>query len=241
MLQKTRGIVLHTIKYSDTSVIVRIYTEQIGLQSYLLRGVRKQKSKVKSNMLQHLTLVDLVVYYKEKSNLQNIKEIRYDYQFKSIPFDVAKSSIAMFLNEIIYRSIQEEEPNPQLFNFLYHAIIYLDEYHEFVNDFHLLFLVKLSRFLGFFPGGHYSKQAPYFDLQEGLYYDFVPGHPHYMDSPESEILDQLVSASFENPSAIKLTTGQRRKVLDKLVEYYRLHLPSLKEIKSHQILHTVLQ
>lgn len=241
MLQKTRGIVLHTIKYSDTSVIVRIYTEQYGLQSYLLRGVRKQQSKVKLNMLQHLTLVDLVVYYREKSEIQHIKEIGYKQQFKSIPFNMAKSSIAMFLNEIIFRSIQEEESNKELFDFLYHAIIYLDEYQEHVNNFHLLFLIKFSRYLGFYPGGEQSKHTPYFDLLEGRYNSFVPEHPHYMDAGESMIMHQLVSTNFEDASLVKITAQQRRKVLDKLVDYYRLHLPSLKEIKSHQILHTVLQ
>ncbi|MBE9480196.1 MAG: DNA repair protein RecO, partial [Bacteroidetes bacterium] len=144
MLFKTRGIVFHQIKYSESSVIAKIYTELFGIQSYLIKGVRNKKSKIKSALLQHLSIVDLVVYHKEKSNIQYIKEIRSEYQFTSIPFDIRKSSIAVFINEILYKSIHEEEANQNLFDYLLNSIKLLDMITKRFVDFHLLFTIGLT-------------------------------------------------------------------------------------------------
>ncbi|MCD4664768.1 MAG: DNA repair protein RecO [Bacteroidales bacterium] len=167
MLHKTRGIVLNKVKYSETSLIVKIYTELFGLQSYLIRGIRNKKSKIKPSLLQHLALIELIVYHKEKKSIQHIKEIKSAYQFKSVPFDIRKSSIIIFLNEILYKVIKEEESNKSLFEFLFNTIQILDINEKGVSDFHLIFLVQLTKFLGFFPKNNFSKTRDNFNLEDG--------------------------------------------------------------------------
>ena len=126
MLHKTRGIALHTVKFSETSIIAKIYTELFGLQSYLIKGIRKQHSRIKPGLFQPLTILDLTVYHKETGSLQSLKEVHNLYPYQSLPFDIMKSSIALFMNELIYKSIREEEPNQELFDFLFDACIDLD-------------------------------------------------------------------------------------------------------------------
>src|SRR4051812_33656990 len=128
MLHKTRGIVFHVTPYAESSVVAKIYTEQLGLQSYLVNGVRSKKAKIKSGLLQPLSLLDMVVYHKDRGGLQRIKELRQATggQFSTIPFDVVKSSVVIFINEVLYKSVKEEEANPQLFDFIFHALQLLD-------------------------------------------------------------------------------------------------------------------
>src|ERR1051325_9557854 len=149
MLHKTKGIVFHVTPFSESSVVAKIYTALFGLQSYLINGVRNKKAKIKPGLLQPLSLLDMVVYHKERSGLQRLKEIRPSAsggQFTSIPFDVKKGSMVMFLNEVLYKSIKEEEANQQLFDFIFNAIQLLDVQPEANNDYHLLFLVQLTKY-----------------------------------------------------------------------------------------------
>ena len=240
MLYKTKGVVLHYTKYSETSVIVKIYTELFGIQTYLIRGVRKQKSKVKLNLLQHVSLVDMVVYHKEKSSINHIKEIQSAYQFKSIPFDIRKSSIAIFINEVLYKSIHEEEANKKMFDFIFNSIKILDLMKDNFNNFHLLFLVILTKHLGFFPKTNFSDDNSIFNLIEGVFQSFLPEHAHYIQKPHTQYLNKLLFSSYEDLSSIKIPSTYKTELLDKLIEYYQLHLPNFKDINSHKILQNIL-
>src|SRR5258705_1073932 len=122
MYAKTRGIVLHTLKYSETSVITKIYTEKLGLQSYIVKGVRAAKSKSKAAMLQPLTLLEMEVSHRENKQLQFIKEFRRAFIYQSIPFDTLKSTISFFLLEVISKAIREHEPNNEMFEFIYDSL-----------------------------------------------------------------------------------------------------------------------
>ena len=147
MLHSTRGIVFHTIKYSETSIIVKIYTGLFGIQSYLIKGIRKSKSKSRAGLFQPMTLLDLVVYHRERHSLQSVKEVTLAHPFKTLPFDIRKSSIALFINELIYKAIREEEANPDLFRFLWQTILTLDSTEEGVSSFHISFTVQLMHHL----------------------------------------------------------------------------------------------
>ncbi len=159
MLHQTKGIVFHSLKYSETSVIVKIYTELFGIQSYLIKGLRSSGSKIKPGLFQPMTLLDLVVYHKEKQVLQSIKEVHLALPYQEIPFDIRKSSIALFLNELVYKTIREEEANPDLFEFIWNACLELDATQEPVNCFHLLFSVRFCHFLGIFLP-HVTRMPP---------------------------------------------------------------------------------
>jgi len=240
MLHNTPGIVLHHVKYSESSVIAKIYTELFGLQSYMIRGIRNKKSTIKSALLQHLTLVDLVVYHKTKSNIHNIKEIKIAYPFQSIPYNIHKSSIAVFLNEILYHVIKEEEANADLFKFLFNSIQILDLKETGYNTFHYLFLIQLSKYLGFYPKTNYSEINCNFNLEEGKFTSSNGPLNLYIPPPLSLYLADMANYSFEDLNRLNIKASHKNQLLDILLNYYRMHLPIALNIKSHRVLQTVL-
>jgi DNA repair protein RecO (recombination protein O) len=240
MLFKTRGIVLHTISYSDKALIAKIYTELFGLQSYMISGARGKNSKVKPCLLQPLALVEMSVAHKEKNSMQRITEIRNAHPFASIPYDIVKSSIALFLNDIIYKSIREEENNPELFHFLYVSCQMLDLQEDNFSAFHLHFMVQLSKYLGFYPQENGFAENSYFDLREGVFLAFEPPHPHFLSPFLSRMLKHLISANTSDPFPFNVSNPQRRELLAQLIIYYELHLSSFRNITSHKVLEEVM-
>ena len=182
MLYSTKGIVFHSLKYSETSIIVKIYTELFGIQSYLIRGIRKTHSKIKPALFQSLNLLDLEVYHREQASLQSIRDLHLAVPYQTIPFDIRKSSVALFINELLYKSIREEEPNPDLFGFLWNTCLALDSTQESVSDFHIRFTVQLMHYLGIFPQLNYSSETPLFNMREGIFQAEAPGYPEYIDA-----------------------------------------------------------
>lgn len=240
MIAKTKGIVFHQLKYSETSLIVKIYTREFGLQSYLIKGARSKKSKIGPALLQHLSLLEMVVSHKEKGSLQYIREIRSAHQYSSLPFDIVKSSITLFINEMLMKSIREEEANPALFDYIFQSMQWLDLATSGFVNFHLVFALQLTRYLGFYPHGIYSARTPYFDLEEGCFENKRPLHPNYIQAQDTEKFSLLMEYSFENTKALKLNHDNRNKFLDQLIHYYQLHLPNFGELKSLDVLRTVL-
>lgn len=240
MLRKTRGIVLHVTDYAETSLVVKIYTEDFGLQSYLINGVRKQKSKFKSNLFQPLNLVNIVAYHKEGHGLKRISEISAHPQLTSIPYDIVKSSVAIFLNEVIYRSIREEEKNQTLFDFLHNAIRILDLRSVDCSAFHLCFMIQFTRYLGFFPNGNYFEEQSIFNLQEGTFQLSTPPHPHFLNNQLTKYLYRLMQCSFENYHLAEINHAQKKELLNALVTYFELHHTHGTSLKSHHVLHEVM-
>ena len=239
MIQKTRGIVLHFIKYSETSVIATIYTEKFGRQSFLIKGVRGKKSNIKANILQPLYLLEMEVYNKPNRDLQSIKEVRNAFVFSSIPHDIRKSSISLFIAEILYKTIREQEANAGLFDFLYHNIQLLDLKTEGIPNFHLYFLLQLSKYLGFYPTNNYSLDKTYFDLQNGYFVASKPVHSYYVNPETSQNLSKILLFSDNQHAEVTLSYNQRITLLDKIVDYYYLHIEGLTNIKSLAILKEV--
>ncbi|TSA23871.1 MAG: DNA repair protein RecO [Bacteroidetes bacterium] len=240
MLYKTRGIVLHSVKYSETSLIVKVYTEVFGLQSYLLKGIRSQKSNIRPAFFQPLSLLNLVVYHREKSTLHAVKEVQLAKPLHTISSDIRKSSIAIFLAELIYRSIREEEANATLFKFLWNSITLLETMEEPVASFHLVFTIKLSRFLGFQPQENRSDSNRFFHLREGTFHPLFSSPDDCLDEHQSAWFFQLMKTDLNHLQQLALPAKIRSILLGKILLYYRFHLPGLKEIHSHEILHAVL-
>jgi DNA repair protein RecO (recombination protein O) len=251
MLHATKGIVFHTLKYSETSIIVKIYTELFGLQSYLFKGIRSSKTKIKPGLFQSMTLLDLVVYHKENQSLQSVKEVHLSHPFRTIPFDIRKSSVVLFINELAYKAIREEESNPALFAFLWDACLRLDETEERVSFFHIEFAVMLMHHLGIFPHDNYSANSPVFNLREGMFQGNNPDHPQYLDTAMSLLFHRVLSAcnpddlgdgeivKWRNSENVP-DAGARGRLLEILLQYYQLHLPGFRGVQSHHILHDVL-
>lgn len=240
MLHQTRGIALHATKYSETSSVVKIYTELFGLQSYLVKGTRKQHARMKPGLFQPLTLLDLVVYHKEKTSLQTLKEAHYAHSYQSLPFDIRKSSIALFINELTYKTIHEEEPHPELFSFLYDTCLQLDSSMENIALFHLIFSLHLTRYLGCMPQLNCSERTPIFNLREGTFQGIVPEHRDYLDAEMSHLFYQLLMTTEHETASVHISAKKRDSLLEAILVYYRLHVAGFREIQSHHVLHTVL-
>ena len=239
MMHKTRGIVLHSVKYSESSLIVKIYTEEFGIQSYLVKGARGQKSKIRAVLFQPLSLLELIVYHKERNVLQTIREVRIAHPYQSVPFDIRKSSIALFINELVYRSVGEEEPNLSLFEFLWNSLLLLDAVEEPFHHFHLIFTLKLTKYLGFFPRQGLTSEQCFFNLAEGIFQPvFLEGV--CLDRPMSEAWYRLLDWPFEKPSIPELGATERDLLLESLLSYYRFHLPGFTTFHSVEVLHSVL-
>lgn len=240
MIEKTTGIVLHSFKYGETSVIARVFTRNRGLQSYLVPGVRKSKAKIRNNLFQPLTPVDLVVYHKEKGGLQRIREISCPEMYHTIPFDILKSSIAIFLSELLTKSLKEQDPNPEMFDFIANSLKFLDHTEGKVTDFHLVFLMHLSRFLGFQPRNNFDETHCYFNLKEGLYQQTFSGLEQCLDSDLSRIFHQINLTAIEEVGKLSFNNESRRYLLKKTIDYYSYHLDGLQEIRSHFVLEMIL-
>ena len=240
MLHKTRGIALHSSKFSETSVIARIYTEAFGLRSYLIKGIRKERSRMRPGLFQALTLLDLTVYNKEKSSLQTIREASIAVPYQTLPFDILKSSVALFSSELVYKSIREEEPHPKLFEFLWEYCLQLDATRGPVNLFPLLFIIRFTRFLGIQPQQDYSRARRIFNLKEGTFQEGIPDHDLFLDEPASGFLAKIQASDIRDPEELRVPPEVRGILLEKMLQYYRLHLSGFPGIRSHEILHTIL-
>lgn len=238
MYHTTRGIVLHCIKYSETSVIAKIYTEKLGLQSYMVKGVRAAKSKSKAAMLQPLTLLEMEVSHRENKGLQYIKEFRRAFIYQSIPFDTLKSTISFFLLEVISKTIREHEPNDELFEFLYESLCALDNAEKLNPDFHLVFLLQLSRYLGFAPHTNFSEQNCFFEMSEGVFIK-QQSTLNVMDKKESALLNNLLEMNLFENAPQKISRLERKQMMKNLLLYYQLHLENFS-LKSPEILEEIL-
>jgi|ERR1035437_474927 DNA repair protein RecO (recombination protein O) len=239
MLHKTRGIVLRTVDYSETSLIAKIYTEQFGIQSYLIKGARRKNASIKGNLFQPLALLELVVYKKEKKQLQTLKEAGPEIHFASIPYDPAKASILFFLNEILLKCLQEEEENTELFSFLHETIQTLDSVEKKFSNLHLIFLIRFSRFLGFFPQGNYSDVNSVFDLREGMFVSREPLHPDFLTKENSKLISKLIFSNYYSMDSLVLSGKERKNLLDILLHFYQLHLSNMGSMTSHKVLEQV--
>ena len=239
MIYKTRGIVLRTTDYSNTSIIAKIYTELFGIQSYLIKGAKRKKAAVKANLFQPLSLLDLVVYKKEKKQLQTLKEAKPEIHFASIPHDLAKTSILFFLNEVLLKCLHEEENNPELFSFLHETIQTLDSSGKKISNLHLIFLIRFTRFLGFYPQGKFSETNSLFDLREGKFISKEPLHHDYLTKENSRLASKLILSNYYSIGNLVLSTKERKSLLDILLRYYGLHLSHMDSISSHKVLEQI--
>lgn len=239
MLHKTQGIALKATNYADNSIVVHVFTEAFGMQSYLIQGARKPKARISANLFQPLHLLDLVVYYKESNGLQRIKEARPYPVLKEIPLDITKGSIAIFLNEILYKVLRYQSPDAFLFNFIQQSVIWLDETDQPLANFHLVFLIKLSRFLGFLPLRLNDQSYPYFNLLDGVFDNNLPPHRHILQEPHTSIFLRLLQTDFEGSQHIKMNKEDRKYLLEKMLEFYRLHTENFGQVNALYVLEEI--
>ena len=239
MLIKTRGIVLRAKKYSETSLILDVYTEEKGMRGYLVSGVRTARAKISPSLVQVTSLLDLVAYHRDDRDLTRTKEIRPAYVYRQLPYDVVRSSVGLFVAEIARKTLREAEPNAEVFRLIYGTLVHLDQTEEAVSNVHLLFLLHLSALLGFSPGGAYSAATPFFDLEGGMFVADLVRSGNVLNETLSRHLSDLLHLSLENAHTLKLDRNTRSVLLERLLEFYRLHVAGLPELHAHKILQTI--
>ncbi len=235
MYINTSGIILHNLKYGDSSTIITVYTLGFGRVSYLVHGVNKKKSTTRLAFFQPLSVVEMEVTHQPAKELQYIKEIRLNYVFTSIPYNPIKNSIALFLSEVLYRILRQVEVDERLYYFLKNSIETLDSSTGSVSNFHLIFLIQLSRYLGFEPNREENNHL-YFDLLNGVFQKEKPHHLHYLLPEDAALFEQCLQTDFDTMQHLKLTRQQRVQLLENLVDYYKLHVPNFHGLKSLEVL-----
>lgn len=239
MLQNIRFIVLHHTKYREHSAILHGFADRHGRMSLMVHGILGNKAKFSSRLIQSLNLLEAVIYWNEKTDLHQVKELAPRVHFQSLPFDMVKNTQALFLSEILYKLLIGKEESHELFDFISNNIQMLDLSEDNTSVFHLLFLVKLSKYMGIYPGENYSPDRPFFDLKEGRYVDHQPYHPAYLNRDISALLFRAQCLSMNQMDRFRLSREQKRDLLNGLVDYYQLHAHGLQEIKSLPVLRTV--
>ncbi len=244
MIHKTKGVVLRSVKYGETSLIVTVFTELFGLQSYLVNGVRtvSKKGGTKAALFQPAAILDLVAYHNEFKNLQRLKEYKWDYLYQHIFSDVRKNAVALFLIELLSKCLKQPEANADLFYFSEDALHHLDEASDAVTaNFPLFFALHLAVFFGFRISDEYSETNHYLDLQEGTFTPTQPKHPYYLQDREaaavSDILKIMQPAELEQ---VFLNQETRRRMLHAIEEYYNLHIPDFGAMKTLPVLREVM-
>jgi len=247
MLITTKGIVIKQTKFSDSGAVIKIFTNELGIQSFFVRGLHSQKatrtkgvSKNKAAMFQPLTMLDMVVSYSVNKSLHNIKEISIWYAYQSLNENMIKRTLLFFINELLHKSLKEETENKELFNWIHNSLVWLDLADKNFVNFHLVFMMQLSMFLGFYPKKESASKYAFFDMQEGRFCSNRPIHQHFITEEAAILLSQIQDIKFENSSCIKLNNKNRKLILEILISYYKIHMPSFGEFKSMEVLSVVL-
>lgn len=237
-LFKSIGIVFRSVKYSETSLILDIFTREKGMRSFIVSGVRSAKSRNKASLYQHLNILDLVAYDKD-NKLARIKECKMDHYYQKLSYDVVRSSIGLFLLEVCKNVIREKEENIELFDFIHERLKLLDsaESQNF-GLFPIKFLLELSQFIGFMPYNNFDTGTPYFDLYNGR---FIPEMTEkYVSNREvSGSIAMIDNTSMDELVHLKINRDLRNHIIDDLIIYYRLHIDQFKELKTLGVLRTI--
>ncbi|HVT84616.1 MAG TPA: DNA repair protein RecO [Chitinophagaceae bacterium] len=243
-LHKTKGIVLRSVKYGETSLVVTIFTELFGVQSYLVNGVRTatKKGSGKANLFQPAAILDLVVYHNELKNLNRIKEFKWSNLYQHIFSDVRKNAVALFMVELLTKCLKQPESNPDLFHFSEDSFIHLDQASDAVTaNFPLFFAIQLPVFFGFRITDNFSEQYSFLDLQEGKFEAQQPMHPYFLEGKQAEVTSHLLKVMQpEELEAIRLNHEFRRSLLFAYENYYALHLQDFGTMKTLPVLREIL-
>ncbi len=236
---KGRGVVLHTIKYGDNSMVAHVLTDQKGRQSYMVQGIRSTKGRgSKSALFQPFFALEFEGLESPRGDMHRFKEVSSGILLRRTPFDIRRSTMALFCAEVIYRLVHDGESNPELFEFVWGSVEALDSIEEGAANFHLWFLANLSRQLGFMPSGEWHE-GWWFDITAGEYCLSRPTHKMVIDPNEAQLLDKLMQCDVMSLGNITLNRQHRVAMLDSLLKYYGFHLDAVYTIQSLNILREI--
>ena len=241
MLTKTQAIVLHSLKYGETRLIVDMFTRSQGRQSFIVSIPKSVKGKIKKQLFQPLTLLEIEYDLRPKLQLQKLSDVRLASPFSSIPFDPNKLSISLFIAEFLYYALRSEQRNEPLFDYIVNSIQWLDAQTNRFANFHLVFLMRLSRFLGFYPNLDHYQAGDYFDLRESVFLPVPPVHRDFLHPQEAEKIQLMMRMDFPTMHLFRMSHQERNRLLEVSLIYYRLHIPDFPELKSVSVLQELYQ
>ena len=233
---KTRAIVLQTIKYGDTQLIVDFFTEKLGRQSFMVKIPKSSKAKMKRQLFQPLMVLNLEFEYRSMANLQHLKDVSIALPFVDLPFSPAKLAMSMFLAELLGQATKNEQSNLPLYAFIEESILWLDHAKDGYANFHIVFMVRLTFFLGFSPNLESGENGDYFDLEDGCFVPYVPTHRHYLSKEDSCRMVGLFRLSYETMHLYTMSRLDRNRCVEVILEYYKIHVPGFPELKSFSVL-----
>jgi DNA repair protein RecO (recombination protein O) len=245
VLHKTKAVILRTVKYGETSLIVSAYTELYGLQSYIVQGVRASSKKggAKANYFQPGAILELIVYHHDLKNLQRIKEFRWSYLYTELFADVIKNSVLLYMMELLQKCMKQPENNPDLFYFVEEALMQLDKASSAVTaNFPLYFSLHLTNFFGFQLNTEHAEEYNIFDLQEGSFTEHYPQHVYYIEGESAKFISELLKAMQPNElTEIPMNYLQRRQLLEAVEVYYMFHMPDFLKMKTLPVLQQIME
>lgn len=237
MQAKTTGIILHQVKYSDSQSIVSIYTREFGRMSYMVRGANRKKSATRSALLQPLSIVEIDVSHNPKKDIQSIKDIRIAIPFYHIPYDPVKNGLALFMTELLQKTLKHSENDKELYNFIENSVCQLDKCEEGIGNFHLVFMAGLARQLGFAPDMLNGNGYKFFDMMNGIFERSQPLHAHFLEGKQAETFKSIMELDYDCLNSLPMNRIQRAGVLTNFVEYYKLHLTDFQSLHSIEVMH----
>lgn len=244
MIAKTKGLVLRAVKYGETSLIVTIFTELFGLQSYLINGVRttSKKGSSKASLFQPTAILELVAYHNDLNKLQRLREYKWDFLYQHILSDVRKNSVALFMIELLSKCLKQPEPNPELFYFTEDALKHLDEASDAVTgNFPLFFALHLAVFFGFRINDEFSEEKHFLDLEEGRFVEDRPVHQYYLIDREAAAVSHILKIMQpQELEAVHLNQDMRRRITVGLEQFYALHVPDFGTLRTLPVLREIM-
>ena len=241
MEDKIQGFVLQSIRYGDSSLVVKMFTRQAGLQTYMVKGVKGHSSRNPAAFFQPMTFLRFVQSGRPRPNgMAYLKDPELDYAFQSIPSELKKSAILIYLAELLSNTLTQQEQNEELFQFVQQSVVWLDLVESQYANFPLYFTLELTRFLGFYPHPDLVGKG-LFDLMEGRFVTSPPPHPYYFEKEKSAVMACFINLKIDEIATIILNGNQRNELLDGLITFVRLHAPLMKGLQSHEILSEVFR
>lgn len=237
MLHKTLGVVLSTINYNDKYLLASLYTNEFGRTTYMVPKSKSRSSKIQRSIFSPLSILEMEVEHTNKRDIQRIKEAHILFPLYSISGNMIKTSIAFFLSEFLSKILKDTDEYEIIYNYLSQSILVLEESEKGLANFHLVFMLKLTRFLGFYPNFEDYHEDDYFDMLNGIFVSAQPLHNHYVNKTDSNMLSMLSRITFENMHHFMFSRQDRLCILNRMLEYYRIHLHDFQQLKSLDILH----
>lgn len=236
MLEKSKAIVLNSLKYGESQMIVDLFTEIHGRMAFMVRVAQNGRAQMKKQFFQPLTLLDIEFDYRPARSLQKLKSATVAFPFRSLPFDMAKIAIALFVAEFTTHATRSEQADDALYGFVENSVRWLDACDTGFANFHIIYMLHLTRFIGFYPNADDYKPGDYFDMRDGCFTASQPLHPDFLAPDEAQKIGLLLRLNYATMRLLRLTRDERNRCLDVTLAYYRLHQPGFPDMKSLEVL-----